>query len=85
VTCDGVKVDDLAAGVRLKPGRHTCVGKKDGYLDKSDVLTVKLGPDVKVALPLKKKPDVIAPPAGGTPAVAPPKNQKCGTFINPCK
>ena len=71
VKCDGKKIDP-AAGVRLKPGKHVCVGTKTGFLPASDKFATKAGEDAPRALTLKPAP--VGKPAGA---------KKCkGTFLN---
>jgi hypothetical protein len=73
VKCDGKKIDP-AAGVRLKPGKHTCVGTKAGFSAASDKFTTKAGEDAPRSLTLKAVP--AGKPAGGGA-------KKCkGTFLN---
>jgi len=77
VVCDGEKVEDIGDGVRLEEGKHTCIGKRKGYLAAKETFTVEAGNDVEIEMRLRKI--RYAPPR-------PPKPAKtCGTLLNPCK
>jgi eukaryotic-like serine/threonine-protein kinase len=76
VVCDGKKVEDIGAGVKLEEGKHTCVGKRKGYLPAKDTFSVKAGEDTKLDLKLSKIRYKAPPPR---PA------KTCGTLLNPCK
>jgi len=77
VMCDGKKVDDPAAGVRLESGSHSCTAKAAGHNPTTDKFNVTAGEDVKRELKLTKR-------VAGPPPKAPPK--ACvPTLLNPCK
>lgn len=76
VVCDKKPVPDPAAGVRLGPGAHSCVGKKAGYAAATVTFTTTPGTDAPQTLALNKLPD--PPKSDG-------KKPPCGTFVNPCK
>ena len=60
VSCDGVAVDNPSKGIDLKPGKHTCVASKAGYLAATKALTVVAGEDEDVAIELQPKPRSVA-------------------------
>lgn len=76
VVCDKKPVADPAAGVRLGPGAHNCVGKKSGYASATVSFKTTAGTDAPQTLTLSKLAD---PPKGEG------KKAPCGTFVNPCK
>lgn len=74
VRCDGKKID-AAAGVRVKPGKHTCVASKKGYVPSADRFATTAGEDAARTVTLTKLPD--AKPGSG--------KKKCkGTFLSNC-
>jgi hypothetical protein len=89
VECDGKKLESVTDGVRLAPGVHRCRATKEGYLPRSQTLTVKAGEDQKQAFQLVKREERAERPRAPAPGPATPRTEKpkkpCGTFINPCK
>jgi eukaryotic-like serine/threonine-protein kinase len=77
IVCDKAPVADASAGVRLKPGKHTCVAKKAGYTIAPLSFDTKAGTDTTQTFTLTKI--EAAPPKVTT------KKGPCGTFVNPCK
>lgn len=82
--CDEIKVDDkpieLGKSLPLSPGKHTVTGKKDGFQNLKETITVKDGSPLEKTFKLKEK---VTP----GPVVAPPPgtSKPCGKFLKRCK
>ena len=81
VLCDGSKISDPVAGVRMTAGRHSCQAKAAGYNQANDTFVVTAGTDVKREIKFVK-PAVVVPTSQPTRTAPPRKN--CGTVVNPC-